>query len=327
MLRQKKLPPSKDGRHIPLRLDTGKPLHDERRGHSYIDNTIRTSRYTIYDFVPKQLLFQFSRVGNFYFLCVGVPQTIPGLSTTGNYTTILPLMFFVLLTMAKEGFDDYRRHRLDMVENATKAMVLKSATTSTGANQHDAEATKLARKIRVPFRKKPPPEKVREIDEEFDGFRWRPTNWSDIRVGDIIKLERDDPVPADIILLHTDGEDSIAFIETMALDGETSLKSKQVSPAIEGCGTIEGIRSCPAQFILEDPNPDLYSFDGKVTVGDKTLPLTLNEIVYRGSILRNTGCATGLVINTGEECKIRKSLRRTSRSYSAIHLTPDRTQR
>src|SRR5687768_1478914 len=46
---------------------------------------------------------------------------IPGLSTTGTYTTILPLLFFVLLTIVKEGYDDYRRHRLDTVENASFA--------------------------------------------------------------------------------------------------------------------------------------------------------------------------------------------------------------
>lgn len=128
VLRRKSLPPSKDGRRIPLELGHDMPLVDERRGHPYVSNAIRTSRYTVYDFLPKQLLFQFSRLANFYFLCVGVPQTIPGLSTTGSYTTILPLLFFVLLTIVKEGYDDWKRHRLDKVENARAAVALRKTS-------------------------------------------------------------------------------------------------------------------------------------------------------------------------------------------------------
>jgi phospholipid-translocating ATPase len=299
ILREKPLPPSKDGRHIPVETRRQKPLTDERRGHAYINNSIRTSRYTVYDFIPKQLIFQFSRIGNFYFLCVGVPQMVPGLSTTGNYTTILPLMFFVMLTMVKEGYDDYKRHRLDMVENANAAMVLKQAD----AHAHTTYVRE--RQSPIPFHTKKIWKPPREFDEEFDGLKWIPTKWSDLSVGDVIKLERDEPVPADIVLLHTEGENNLAYIETMALDGETNLKSKQVSDAIKDCGTIEGLTKCSARFVTEDPNPDLYKFDGRVTVGDETLPLTLNEVIYRGSILRNTRSVIGLVVNTGEECKIR----------------------
>ena len=84
ILRQKHIQDTHDGRHIPLTVDPDHALFDPHRGHSYISNSIRTSRYTVWDFVPKQLLFQFSRVGNFYFLCVGVPQMVCclALSTT-----------------------------------------------------------------------------------------------------------------------------------------------------------------------------------------------------------------------------------------------------
>ena len=76
ILRRKHLVASNDGRHIPLAIEREHPLVDIRRGHSYISNNVRTSRYTVWDFIPKQLFFQFSRVGNFYFLCVGIPQMV-----------------------------------------------------------------------------------------------------------------------------------------------------------------------------------------------------------------------------------------------------------
>lgn len=76
ILQRGQLAASKDGRKIPLRLENDEPLTDTRRGQAYISNSIRTSRYTVWDFLPKQLFFQFSRVGNFYFLCVGIPQMV-----------------------------------------------------------------------------------------------------------------------------------------------------------------------------------------------------------------------------------------------------------
>ncbi|CAM1506844.1 Fc.00g064850.m01.CDS01 [Cosmosporella sp. VM-42] len=301
ILRQKHVVSSQNGRHVPLQLEHEKPLVDTRRGLSYISNSIRTSRYNIWDFFPKQVFFQFTRVGNFYFLCVGIPQMIPGLSTTGSYTTILPLMFFVLLTIFKEGYDDYRRHRLDKVENACFATVLGREDKYTGKLRSSNSLW-----VRWnPFATKTTSQPRPVPDEEYQGVRWVPTRWSNIKVGDVLRLTRDEPIPADVVLLHSDGENSLAYIETMALDGETNLKSKQVHPSLEGCDTIEGISKCNAQFVLEDPNPDLFNFDGRVTVNEKTVPLTLNEVIYRGSVLRNTNCALGFVINTGEECKIR----------------------
>ncbi|KAJ9130364.1 Phospholipid-transporting ATPase [Pleurostoma richardsiae] len=312
ILGRRSLPPSKEGRRIPLRFGDGeahgddhdKPLTDERRGGPYISNAIRTSRYNMIDFFPKQLFFQFSRLGNFYFLCIGVPQMIPGLSTTGNYTTILPLLFFVLLTIVKEGYDDYKRHRLDKVENATIATVLRRADDR--ADTSHSLLRKLA--LHIPWIRARLSKEVEDHDPKdpvVGGFQWKKRKWSSLRVGDVIRLSRDENVPTDIVLLHADGENGLAYIETMALDGETNLKSKQVSAALKDCNTTEGILSCRAEFVVEDPNPDLYRFDGRVTVGDETLPLTSNEVVYRGSTVRNTNCAIGVVINTGEECKIR----------------------
>ncbi|KAK0372614.1 phospholipid-translocating P-type ATPase [Colletotrichum limetticola] len=297
VLGRKTLPPSKNGRIIPLQVDQDAPLTDERRGgHPFLSNTIRTSRYTVYDFIPKQLFFQFSRIGNFYFLCVGVPQTVPGLSTTGNFTTILPLLFFVLVTVAKEGYDDFKRHRLDKVENAETARVLKHS------KHHNTSSQTWQSKLRSTL---PGGSQVLGAGQAVDDGPWTTTRWCDIEVGDLINLRRDDPVPADIVLLHADGENGLAYIETMALDGETNLKSKQVSAALEGRDSVEKIVACDAEFVVEDPNPDLYKFDGRVTVNGKSLPLTSAEVIYRGSILRNTASAIGIVVNTGEECKIR----------------------
>ena len=124
ILRQTQIPPSKDGRHIDLDATRKVTLIDERTGHPYCGNAIRSSRYTIWNFVPRQLFFQFSKLANAYFLLVSILQMIPGLSTTGSYTTIAPLLVFVAISMGKEGYDDVRRYKLDKVENNRTTQVL-----------------------------------------------------------------------------------------------------------------------------------------------------------------------------------------------------------
>ncbi|KAJ5653097.1 hypothetical protein N7490_000100 [Penicillium lividum] len=286
ILRIKEIPPTEKGRHIDLNPSLVETFIDERTGKPYVENWIRSSRYSFWSFFPRQLFAQFTKLANFYFLIVAILQMIPGLSTTGTYTTIVPLLIFVCISMGKEGFDDWRRYRLDKEENNSYASVLRAT------------------------------------DETTDGiavangyYDWVQIKWQEIRVGDVIKLERDQPIPADIALLHANGPNGVAFIETMALDGETNLKNKApCQPVAKVCSTEEDITRNQLHFVVEDPNLDLYKFDGHVTVnGQEKLPLTNNEIVYRGSILRNTDRAFGMVIYTGEECKIRMNSNKNPR--------------
>ncbi|KAJ5619694.1 hypothetical protein N7510_003678 [Penicillium lagena] len=287
ILRIKDIPPTEDGRHIDLNPALAETLLDERTGKPYLNNSIRSSRYSFWSFFPRQLFFQFTKLANFYFLVVAILQMIPGLSTTGTFTTLIPLLIFVGISMGKEGFDDWRRYRLDKEENNRFAFVLRpgSGTASAG---------------------------VSVASESHD---WVEVKWKDIRVGDVIKLERDQPIPADLVLLHANGHNGVAYIETMALDGETNLKNKQpIQPVAKVCASVDDINSNSVHFAVEDPNTDLYKFDGHVSVNaQERLPLTNNEIVYRGSILRNTDRALGMVIYTGEECKIRMNANKNPR--------------
>ncbi|AEO62999.1 uncharacterized protein THITE_2107835 [Thermothielavioides terrestris NRRL 8126] len=319
LLRRKPIPPSRDGRRIPLKpgLARQRALKDERTGRPYVSNFIRSSRYTVWNFLPKQLFFQFSKLANFYFLVIGILQMIPGLSTTGTYTTIGPLIAFVALSMAKEGYDDYRRYKLDKLENRSSAWVL------------DPEGTIRSEPRRTRHmswglfrREKPSADPEMQSTElasahtgGFQSEQWARVEWQDIRVGDIIRLQRDENVPADIVLLHATGPNGVAYIETMALDGETNLKTKQACPLLaRHCSSAADLAERDAEIVSEDPNMDLYNFEGRATVNGETMPLTLNEVVYRGSTLRNTTQAVGLVINTGEECKIRLNANKNVRA-------------
>jgi phospholipid-translocating ATPase len=84
VFRIQELPPTKNGRHITLDASRKKLLVDERTNRPYVENWIRSTRFTAYNFLPKQFIAQFSKLANFYFLCISILQMIPGLSTTGS---------------------------------------------------------------------------------------------------------------------------------------------------------------------------------------------------------------------------------------------------
>ncbi len=292
ILRRKEIPPSKDGRHIILDASRQQHLTDERTSKAYIGNSIRSTRYSLWSFLPRQLFAQFSKLANFYFLCISILQLIPGLSTTGTFTTFAPLMFFVFLSIAKEGIDDLRRYKLDQAENDGDTFVLRPNGARYGSSSNKEDRT----------------------DACAEALTWVSIKWRELQVGDIVRLNRNDHVPADLVLLHSRDANGIAYIETMALDGETNLKSKQTANSVaRSCDTLEGIAICRAHFVVEDPNLDLYNFEGRVTVDDETSPLTNSAIIYRGSMLRNTPEAIGMVIYSGEECKIRMNANKNPR--------------
>ena len=57
---------------------------------------------------------------------------------------------------------------------------------------------------------------------------YQKTAWKKVVVGDFIKLQSDEIIPADLLLLNSSDANSICHIETANLDGETNLKQKEV---------------------------------------------------------------------------------------------------
>lgn len=284
-----------EGRRIPLALGGSQLLVDNRTGQPYTSNRIRTSRYTIWNFLPRQLLYQFSRLANAYFLIIAVLQMIPGFSTTGRFTTIIPLLVFVFITMAKEGYDDFKRYRLDKAENERKATILRVDESTQRSNEKrisQASGSDILLEHRA--------------EHSSRNSRWVGTRWGDLQVGDVVRLVDGDQVPADILLLHA--ENGVAYVDTRALDGETTLKTKSVLAAFKNLRIewAQDVAEANMVFIVEQPNQDLYSFDGTVTIGGtSSLPVTLDNIIYRGCEVRNSRALVGVIINTGEDTKIR----------------------
>ncbi|CAI2359865.1 unnamed protein product [Moneuplotes crassus] len=97
-------------------------LHEDNEG--YPSNYIKTTKYNIFTFVPVSLLVQFFRIANIYFLIICILTLIPTISTLTPLTAILPLVFVLLVSMIREGIEDYYRYKSDKKSNGKKVLVL-----------------------------------------------------------------------------------------------------------------------------------------------------------------------------------------------------------
>lgn len=79
-----------------------------------MNNTIRTSKYNIFTFLPYNLFTQFSKAPNIYFLMISYLQTIKSISISGGKCVqAAPLSVIVFLSMLKDAFEDYQRVKSD----------------------------------------------------------------------------------------------------------------------------------------------------------------------------------------------------------------------
>src|SRR3990167_2827046 len=131
--------------------------------------------------------------------------------------------------------------------------------------------------------------------------------WQDLRVGDIIRVNKDQSLPADLVLLaSSDFRKGIAFVETKNLDGETNLKSKFIAEDLkEVVFRADDVFKISGDFLnAEGPNLFLYSFKGSLTHKGTKIPLNSNNFLLRGCILRNTEYVIGVVTHTGHQTRV-----------------------
>jgi phospholipid-transporting ATPase len=152
------------------------------------ENAIRTSKYNVVTFIPLNLMSQFKKIANVYFLVNAFLSTIESISiTAGKPVMLIPLSTVIIFSMMKDAYEDYRRHKNDEKENETKVLALDP----------------------------------RQKQNEFV-----PKMWQDIRVGEIFKVQGDEQIPCDMVIIHSSDPKGVCYVETKGLDGETNLKLK-----------------------------------------------------------------------------------------------------
>ena len=267
----------------------------------YFSNKVSTSKYNIFTFLPKALLFQFYRLANVYFLFIAIIQSIPIISPLVSATSLAPLIFVISVSLVREGIEDYIRHKYDTKLNNQRVKVYKDGVIETVKSRS-------------------------------------------LKVGEVILLESDDQIPCDILLIDTSLPGGSAYIETATLDGEKTLKNRIASKVCAGSifknnnktNNKSNINLYPEYIMIkgtierEKPNNDLHSFNGSMSIeiyeslhnnNFKTFPSTavdINNLVLRGSILKNTPYAIGVIVYTGHHTKLMLNSKKSKVKYSEL---------
>ena len=136
-------------------------------------------------------------------------------------------------------------------------------------------------------------------------------------------MKKSETFPADIILLSSSLEDGVCYIETSSLDGEKNLKAKlalkisqdefnssfKINPEIDNWEIECGL-----------PNSILNNFEGKLTtmINKETHKLNSNQLLLRGTKLKNTEWIIGIIAYTGLDTKIMKNSEKSKYKQSNI---------
>jgi phospholipid-translocating ATPase len=153
----------------------------------YPTNVVSNAKYTPWSFLPRTLYNEFSFFFNIYFLLVALSQIIPILRIGYMSSYIAPLAVVVSISLGKEALDDIARRRRDAEANSEEFTVLtvqppsskrqqahtRQMTPNENANAQDVKVYEITKKSR------------------------------DLKVGDILKLRKDQRLPADVIILKS----------------------------------------------------------------------------------------------------------------------------
>jgi magnesium-transporting ATPase (P-type) len=242
-------------------------------------NRIKTARYTAWTFLPKALWDQFKRPANIYFAAISALAFTPISPYRGVFFT-LGFLVVLLLSLIKEAIEDWHRNKQDDEINRKKVEVVRN-------NQ----------------------------------LIW--THWEDLVAGDIVRIREDEQFPADLILISSSHPNGRCFVSTANLDGETNLKVRQCLKPLSSLVTERELSAMQLQFYLQPPKADIDSFNASLIIHHlptthdtdteemkarsksqyEIIPITLSQLLVRGTVLKNTEFIFGVVAYVGKDTK------------------------
>eukprot|EP00760_Papus_ankaliazontas_P008920 PhM_4_TR13946/c0_g1_i5/m.5254 len=241
----------------------------------YPDNFIRTSKYTLFTFLPLNLYEQFRKASNAYFFLAMCISLIPGASAINPLTAVMPLLFVLAVSAGKDGYEDFKRHRNDERANRTMCTVVRGG---------------------IPY---PVPSK-------------------DVHVGDVLYIENGEEIRADCILLSSSLPEGIAYIDTAQLDGETNVKSRKAQDESTYARFLspDAFKVAELNIIQGLPHESLVQWQGVQHCEGTTVPLGIDQFLYRGAFIRNTEWVYGVVVYAGIHTKMMMNLKQKPPKFS-----------
>ncbi|XP_078396036.1 putative phospholipid-transporting ATPase IIB isoform X3 [Cetorhinus maximus] len=143
---------------------------------------------------------------------------------------------------------------------------------------------------------------------------------SDIQVGDLIIVEKNQRIPADMIFLRTSEKSGACFIRTDQLDGETDWKLRVAVCCTQRLPALGDLFTINAHVYAQKPQMDIHSFEGTFTREDSD-PFIHESLSTENTLWASTvvasGTVIGVVIYTGKETR---SVMNTSNPKNKVGL-------
>ncbi|XP_032510247.1 probable phospholipid-transporting ATPase IIB isoform X6 [Phocoena sinus] len=143
---------------------------------------------------------------------------------------------------------------------------------------------------------------------------------SDIQVGDLIIVEKNQRIPSDMVFLRTSEKAGSCFIRTDQLDGETDWKLKVAVSCTQRLPALGDLFSINAYVYAQKPQLDIHSFEGTFTREDSDPPihesLSIENTLWASTVVAS-GTIIGVVIYTGKETR---SVMNTSNPKNKVGL-------
>ncbi|XP_026920378.1 phospholipid-transporting ATPase IB-like isoform X3 [Acinonyx jubatus] len=137
----------------------------------------------------------------------------------------------------------------------------------------------------------------------FRENEWQVIMWKEVKVGDIVKASNGQFLPADMVLISSSEPEATCYVATSNLDGETNLKIRQALLETAEMQT-EQLSSLSGKIECEGPNRHFNTFIGTLYLNGKS-PVAVgpDQVLLRGTQLKNTRWILGIVVYTGSETK------------------------
>ena len=189
------------------------------------NNKISTSKYTWYNMLPNIIIEQFSKMANLYFLIIAILQSIKEISYSGGQPVILLPLLFVV---SINGIKD----------------IFEDLKRKRSDDDENNRKCKVYDRVKNSF-----------IE----------TKWSEIKLEDVIRVEKEEPFPCDLLLMNISEKNTSCYIETQSIDGQTSLKLRQASRKLSAvCGSESDLQKIRKIIKASPPNENIYDFNALV---------------------------------------------------------------
>uniref|UniRef100_A0A8C3UYF4 Phospholipid-transporting ATPase n=1 Tax=Catharus ustulatus TaxID=91951 RepID=A0A8C3UYF4_CATUS len=94
-------------------LPFGSKRWKENPNRHYDSNEIKTTKYTILTFLPKNIYEQFHRFANIYFVFIALLNFVPVVNAFQPEVSLIPICVIMAITAIKDAWEDFRRYKLD----------------------------------------------------------------------------------------------------------------------------------------------------------------------------------------------------------------------